>query len=826
MSPSPDEATSALPLGGAADDAYVEVAIDVPVDTAFTYAVPEGLRGRVVPGVRVLVPFRQRSRSGVVLATRPDRPEGLKRARKVADVLDATPVVPPAQLALLRTIARYYQHPIGEVVALALPGEAKVASSRWVEATGVAPPTGTDDISRRLAEAAATAARPLRPDDLLTMVRGARHLDLDAAETAGLLRSTYQSDGARVRERTETVVKLVTRGAGHLGAVQQRVIEWLVREREATASDLRHHTGSTAATLRSLAKRGLVELREVEVVRDPFARAPLERRGADPALTPQQTEALRAIRARTTQDGSAVTLLHGVTGSGKTEVYVRLIRDVVAAGRTALVLLPEIALTPQLVAVFRSTVDARIAVLHSGLSPGERFDQWRLIRDGRVDVVIGARSALFAPLVRLGLIIVDEEHDTSFKQHEGVPYNARDMAIVLGKQTGAAVVLGSATPSLESVQNSRRERYACVRMPDRVLDRPLPHVDVIDMRDHPPGEGDPVSALLSAPLQLAVREAVNAGEQAILFMNRRGFAPAVQCRSCGEILECSSCDVAVTYHRARDGVRCHYCGFEADRPRECPTCRAEELEEVGFGTEQIEHVVDRAFPGLRVGRLDRDTSRGQGLMRVLQRFRNQELDVLVGTQMVTKGHDFPNVTLVGIVDADQSLRFPDFRSGERTFQLLSQVSGRAGRGERPGRVLLQTWRPEHPVLDAVRAHDFDAYAEAELRFRQRLSYPPFGFIALLRLDAPDANALFGLGEAVAGYLRKDGPSELRVQGPVDAPIARVRQRFRMHVVLRSPSRRAVQRGVALARRFLDANARRIARDDARAAIDIDPQSML
>ena len=624
--------------------------------------------------------------------------------------------------------------------------------------------------------------------------------------------------------KTERVVSLVTRGAGHLGEVQQRVIAWLLKTREATASDLRHHVGATAAVLRSLEKRGLIEVREVEVVRDPFARQPLAPRASDPVLSDAQARAVATIEATSATGG--VVLLHGVTGSGKTEVYVRAIRAVLQRGKTALVLLPEIALTPQLVSVFRATVDAEIAVLHSGLTPGERFDQWRRIRDGAVSLVIGARSALFAPLRDLGAIIVDEEHDPSFKQSEGVAYHARDLAVLLGHKQHATVILGSATPSLESVHNARAGRYVRVSMPERIAERPMPGVEVIDMRDHAPIPEDPVSALLSEPLQLAVRETVAAGEQAILFMNRRGFAPSVQCRACGEILECRSCDVPVTYHRARNGVRCHYCGFDADRPTACPTCKAEELETVGFGTEQIEHVVEQAFEGLRVARLDRDTSRGRGLMRVLSQFRAHEFDVLVGTQMVTKGHDFPNVTLVGVVDADQSLRFPDFRSGERTFQLLAQVAGRAGRGSRPGRVLVQTWRPEHPVIEAVRQHDFDAFCEDELPFRKRLGYPPYGYTALLRLDGPEAHVLFRFADDLCGYLRTHAPSALRVQGPIDAPIARVRERYRMHVVLQSGERKALHRGAALSVHFREESAKRLQRIGVRLAVDVDPQSML
>lgn len=807
---------------------FVEVALDVPLHTAFTYRVPDPLRHAITRGVRVLVPFRQHSVAGVVLRSRPDAPE-VKRMRSLADVVDASPVVPDPQLALLEWAARYYHAPVGECVRLALPGEAALRTSRWVEAVAGEPDV-PDDVSEAeyaLLNALREAARPLLPGDAIALT-GARHYHLDALETYGLVRSDVRNDGQKQRAKTDERVTLLrggtlATGQRKLGDVQQRVVGYLKRHRTALASELRHHVGSTKATLRGLEKRGAIQVETIEVTRDPFARAEVNERREDPTLTPAQSDALRALRA-VPEGGCA--LLHGVTGSGKTELYVRMVRDAVASGRRALVLLPEIALTPQTVAVFRGAVRAPIAVLHSGLTPGERFDQWRQIREGKVDVVIGARSALFAPLRELGLLVVDEEHDTSFKQSTGVSYHARDLAVLLARRSGARCVLGSATPSLESLRNARAGRYTYVGLPERVSGRPLPQVEIIDMRDHAPDADDPVGAVLSVPLQQAVREAVRAGEQAILFLNRRGFAPSVQCTSCGYVFECPRCDVPVTYHHARRGLRCHYCGFEADKPSACPTCGSAELEHRGAGTEQIEDVIEDAFRGLRVGRLDRDTARGQGLQRVLSRFRRGELDVLVGTQMVTKGHDFPNVTLVGVIDADQGLRFPDFRSGERTFQLLAQVAGRAGRAQLPGRVLIQTWRPEHAVLQAIQTHDYDAFSATELTFRERLHYPPFGALAVVRLDGPEYAHVARAADEIAKAARQHGPKGLRVQGPVDAPIARVRNRFRVHVVLRSAERKEVRRGVVLAHQVREHFAKAWQKQDLRVHVDVDAQSLL
>ena len=807
---------------------FVEVALDVPLHTAFTYRVPDALRGAVTRGVRVLVPFRQHSVAGVVLRSRESAPE-VKRMRSIADVVDATPAVPDPQLALLEWAARYYHAPVGECVHLALPGEASFRSTRWVEAVDGDPavPDAVTEDEHALLVALREASRPLSPADAIALT-GARHYHLDALEAHALIRTIVRNEGTKQRAKTDERVTLLRGGTlsasqRRLGETQERVLGYMKRHREALASEVRHQVGCTTATLRSLAKRGVIAMETIEVTRDPFARADITPRTEDPTLTPQQAEGLERLQAL---EPGQTALLHGVTGSGKTELYVRLVRAAVERSERALVLLPEIALTPQLVAVFRAAVRAPIAVLHSGLTPGERFDQWRRIRAGEVSVVIGARSALFAPIADLGLIVVDEEHDPSFKQSTGVTYHARDLAVLLARRSGARCVLGTATPSLESLHNARAERYAYVSLPERVTGRPLPQVEIIDMRDHAAADDDPVGAILSVPLQQAVREAVRAGEQAILFLNRRGFAPSVQCNSCGTVLECPSCDVPVTYHHARRGLRCHYCGFESDLPKTCPTCGSDELEHRGAGTEQIEDIVDSAFKGLRVGRLDRDTARGQGLQRVLGQFRRRELDVLVGTQMVTKGHDFPSVTLVGVVDADQGLRFPDFRSGERTFQLVAQVAGRAGRGELPGRVLVQTWRPEHAVLQAIASHDFDAMAARELRFRERLDYPPFGSLSVVRLDAPEYGHVTRAAEEIAKALRKHGPSELRVQGPVDAPIARVRNRFRVHVVLRSVERRAVRRGIVLAHQVREHFAKAWQKQDVRAHVDVDAQSLL
>jgi primosomal protein N' (replication factor Y) len=658
------------------------------------------------------------------------------------------------------------------------------------------------------------------PSDLVNAVRGATHADLATLEEAGLVATEYASD-AGLTVRTVDRVQYRGRDDRKLGVAQEKVVRHLEDHGDATDAELRKEFRTSRAVLRGLVARGVIEITAEEVSRDPFEDA-TERRQSDPPLTPEQAVAVDAL----VSSGPKTWLLHGVTGSGKTEIYVRLTREVVGRGKRVLVLLPEIALTPQFVGVFRACVDRSIAVLHSGLTPGQKFDQWRAIRGGGVDVVIGARSALFAPLDNIGLIIVDEEHDPSFKQHEGVLYHARDAAVVLAHRLGALCVLGSATPSLETLKNAREGRYGLLELRARVHNRPLPTVDIVDLAHHGATPGDPLSNYISPQLAGRVRTAARRGEQTILFLNRRGFAPTVRCLNCGGVIECDDCDISLTYHMRRNELACHYCDYRVPLPKKCPTCQSEELDKEGAGTEQIAHSIAEGFSDLRVGRLDRDSSRGRGLQKVLGAFRRGELDVLVGTQMVTKGHDFPRVTVVGIVDGDQSLRFPDFRSGERTFQLLTQVAGRAGRAELTGEVILQTHRPEHYVIQAVQTGDYDAFANQELDFRNRLMYPPFAHLFALRVNAPDYGDAIMTARELIEYAQLHGDPSLRITGPTDSPIARVRRRYRVQAMVRAEDRQIVRRAAQLVVYRAQTMSKELAAKKVRWSVDIDAIQLL
>jgi primosomal protein N' (replication factor Y) len=797
---------------------YVEVAIDLPLAGTFTYLLPEG--SHVAPGARVLVPWSSSFRTGVAVELHERAVENADAVRPIAEVLDQDAFVPAAQLALALWASRYYASPIGECVRLALPAGALVGGDAEVRLSDGQTPTASWQQTLML-----VGSMPLAE---LTGSQGVRFADVFAAERRGEVAIEVAQTHQRVREKTtDEFSRTAAERPARLGPAQVRILDYLEAWGPTLWDELKENAEAGRGSVKSLVDRGLVEAKSIRLFRNPLDAVASVPRGDDPTLSEAQQAAVSGGMVSLHAARPRPILLHGVTGSGKTEVYIRLARIALAQGRRVLVLLPEIALTPQFVGVFRSVFGDDVAVQHSGMNAGQRYDQWQRIRAGSVSIIIGARSALFAPVGELGLVIVDEEHDPSFKQDTGVPYNARDLAVVLAHTTKATLVLGSATPSLESWVNVERERYSLLSLPDRVAGRPQPRIELLDMRDNPPSDDDPASHLISPRLQKEVRDNALQGEQTILFLNRRGFAPVVSCRNCQEKLSCSDCNVTLTYHQRGDRLKCHWCGFGMRKPTACPTCGSDELQTDGAGTEQLEDLVAGAFEGLRVLRLDADTSRTRGLHSVLDRFRAGDADVLVGTQMVTKGHDFPAVTLVGVVNADQSLRFPDFRSGERTFQLLTQVAGRAGRAERPGRVLIQTWDPDHFVLQAVLRGDLEGWKQVETNYRERNVYPPYGSMALLRCSGVDYQPTLHWAQRLVDTCRRTvGDRELRWVGPVDAPLTRLRGRFRIHTLVRGPDRTTVQRAVhALVALIREWNGD-LRKAKVRADVDVDPQALL
>jgi primosomal protein N' (replication factor Y) len=750
---------------------FVEVALPVPLRRRFTYSVPPSI-GELPLGSRVAVPFHGRKLPGFVLSHPPGAPEGVKSIKPIAGALDPEPVFPPELLRFLLEAADYYLHPIGEVLRAAAP----------------AMPT--------------EALRTLRDEGFL-----------DRGESL---------KGAAVATRTEMFVRATGAAVeGKLGSRQQAVMALLAERVELAIDELRDHVGTPRAVLRGLEKRGLVVTEEREIPADPFFSDAVVA-DAPPALHAAQRSAVDAM-IRALDAGGATHLLHGVTGSGKTEVYLHVIAEARARGGGALVLVPEIALTPQLVQRFRARFGDGIAVLHSGLTDKERHLAWRGLRTGELRLAIGARSALFAPVPDLSVIVVDEEHDPSFKQEEGFRYHARDLAILRAHRAGALCILGSATPSVETYHRAEQGRIEMSSLPSRATAQALPEVEVVDLRRH--GAGPTGHPMITGPMHRGLERCLSQGGQAILFLNRRGFSPTLRCGECGELVQCPACSVTLTEHRRAGALRCHYCDFSMPLTTQCPMCKRNAVEPLGLGTERLEDTLAEAFAPAKVARLDRDTAAGgRAIEAVLERLRRREIDILVGTQMVTKGHDIPGVTLVGVVLADQSLAFPDFRAAERTFQLLSQVAGRAGRGDRPGTVVLQTFQPEHPSIVFAQRHDYLAFHRAELSHRRELGYSPFGRLVAVRVDAGDEQRAKDAAQELANHARRhrairDGAVSLL--GPAAAPIARLRARWRFRMMLKSADRRALR---SVARAVADRIDEGLG--SARAHVDVDPVAML
>lgn len=839
----------------------VPVALPVALDRALTYAVPEAWREAPVPGSRVLAPLGSRVLVGVVLPE--DQVSALEGEWKLKELLDdldgGTPSLDASLLRLCAWISAYYVAPIGEVMRLALPGLLTHADARTVRVTeagaaavhGAGPLLGTAEIDERqrrvlerIVEAGPAGVSVAALARVRPPLRGvfARLAELEAA---GLVATDW--DDGETASRTELHARrtALLHGSAADEAALQRVIgrskqrRALLDELEArlgvdegwtSVAELRASFPRVSQLLPPLVEAGLVVTREQPRALDPFALASVAPSSPQPP-TADQREALAQLGACLERGEFASALLHGITGSGKTEVYLQLIATARAQGRGAIVLVPEIALTPQLADRFRSRFGEAVAVLHSGLTPRQRLDAWQQIRTGQRPIVIGARSAVFAPVPDLAVIVVDEEHDPSFKQEEGVRYNARDVALMRGRDARAIVVLGSATPSLETFDLARRGRHVWIRMRTRPTPRPLPKVEIVPLSVHRP---DPTS-LLTGVLRHAIVETVAAGEQAIVFLNRRGFTTSLVCEDCGASLQCPDCSApSMTYHLARNRLMCHWCGHLEAPPERCPSCSGANLTHAGTGTERVEVAIERELEGVRVLRLDRDASRGRALLETLARFRRHEADVLVGTQMLSKGHDFPGVTLVGILQGDHGLALPDPRAAERTFQLLTQVAGRAGRGDRPGRVLVQAYAVGHPAIRFAAEHDYDGFAAEELGKRELLGNPPAGHLALVRIHGPDPSAVEARAHAIAAFLQpgisrvtEQGDPEqppVRLLGPVESPIARVNRRTRWQLLLRARERAPLRWLLARLRSQLGPQGHGIR--ETQALVDVDPQSLL
>jgi len=774
---------------------FCDVALPVPLDTAFTYAIADGMQP--VIGGRVLVPFRQQRLSGIVVNLHDHKPK--VQTKKLIEVLDPEPVLDPSLMRLGKWIADYYLAPLGEVLRTMLPLGAefkRMISYRIAEAGHLAlHEAGMSGSSSRSRKTPDDQLAEFRVLDYLSERDEVKEESLRAATRVsksvltGMVRKKWivREDHSSARNAARVVKVAVLRGAeGKLNANQRTLIDTLAAAGGKVPVETLHALEVPRTTLGTLVKRGIVLM-----VEEPagFTMSALKARPSpfDFQFNRAQQEALQRIQESVNARKFSGMLLHGVTGSGKTAVYLAGMRSVLDAGRSAILLVPEIGLTPAVAADLRQIFGDRVAILHSALSDQERAEQWHRIKRGDARMVVGTRSAVFAPVSDLALVIVDEEQDSSYKQEETPRYHARDVAVMRAKMATAVVVLGSATPSLESYFNARKNKYTLLELPDRVEQRPLPEVEIIDMRQEFQETGQ--EQVISRRLAQEIRERLDRKEQVMVLLNRRGYSPLVLCRTCGKVLECKNCAIALTHHKRSHRMECHYCGYVAAIPKACVHCDSEYVYFLGTGSEKLEELLHGMFPQARIGRLDRDTVRGrEDFERALNALNEGELDLLVGTQMIAKGHDIHGVTLVGVVGADAALGFPDFRAAERTFQLLTQVAGRAGRGQTPGKVILQTYFQEHYAVHYAATHDFSGFYDKELRFRSWMHYPPYSALAnvLVRSDKLD-EALEWSG-VLGKWFEKTRHEGTRVLGPAAAPIVRLKRDYRYHFVLKSSSR--------------------------------------
>lgn len=765
-----------------------EVIVDVPsstTDRPFDYLIPQELASEVQIGSRVQVPFGSRKLIGYVVGIK-DRSSS-KRLKRLLDVMDFVPPLTPELVRLGIFMAdQYLCHTITALQSM-VPAVLKGKYQKVV----------------RLVEESSVSLLSLSAQPLLERLQERGEVSWEEAlelvhSDRSLLRQLMEEKKIILEERvgdrvTEQKVTWVWPKEGveleqALAKIPQRASRqreiihyFLDQPEEVPLPTLLARMQTARSTVKKLVEQGWLAWEERVEYRDPFADRDYQPTEPLP-LTSEQENAFSAIVQPILEKRFHSILLHGVTGSGKTEIYLQAIDEVLRQGREAIVLVPEISLTPQMVNRFKSRFGAQVAVLHSGLSSGERYDEWRKIRAGEVKVAIGARSAIFAPFQRLGLIIMDEEHESSYKQEENPKYHAREIAVWRAKEHGATLVLGTATPALETYYLARTGGHEWVTLKERVHNRPFPQIEVVDMRNEL-RKGN--RSMFSAPLRDALLNTIERGEQAVLFLNRRGFSTFVMCRECGETMMCPHCDISLTYHQTNRTVRCHYCGYAEPVPSECPSCRSKHIRHFGTGTQRVEEELVRRFPGLRVIRMDVDTTSRKGAHeKLLSSFAEGKADVLLGTQMIAKGLDFPKVTLVGVIAADTMLHLPDFRAAERTFQLLTQVSGRAGRHEQPGRVVIQTYRTDHYSIELAATHQVEAFYRQECLMRKQHLYPPFCGMYTLLVSHPDRVLLMKAGQELAQFLRERLSPESQLLGPVPAPIPRLKDRYRLQMLIK------------------------------------------
>ncbi len=802
---------------------YCELALPLPLGRTFTYELPLTLRHRVQPGCRVIAPFGSRKVTGVVLRVHDNAGEAGPNLREVLSLTDEEPVLDRALIELGHWIAEYYCAPLGEVLRGMLPlgGERRrsiryslTEAGRQVARQLVIRPES--DAALRLL--ALLEERPRGITQLSTKIPNARTLMRGLIQRAWVVAEEKEEDRDPMRASAERLEAEFLRRAGDsvkLRKAERELLAFLeLHPGPHNLAELGASVKNASEAARSLVKRELIKL-EVAGVRPPTG---FER--PRPELNVFQASAFQHIESALHKAEFKTFLLQGVTGSGKTEVYLRSIEAGLALGKNALLLVPEIALTPAVAGQFFHRFGKQVAILHSAFGDAERADQWRRIQRGQARVVVGTRSGVFAPVQNLGLVIVDEEHDGSYKQQETPRYHGRDVALVRARNAGAVAILGSATPAVETRYNAEQGKYEMLRLPERIARRPMPQVEIVDMRVE--FLETKRQATFSRSLMNEIAQRLSAGEQTMLLLNRRGFSSFMVCRKCGERMMCENCSIVLTYHRSERRMLCHLCGFAAKVPTICPKCSSDQIQFLGTGSERVETELHEYLPAARLARLDRDTASGKNAFEnILSQFRAGDIDILVGTQMIAKGHDIPNVTLVGIVLADIGLSIPDFRAAERTFQLLTQAAGRAGRGNTPGRVVIQTLNPDHYAIQFAAEQNYEGFYQKEIEFRKWLRYPPFAAFANIIVRASKQEDALRMSTGL-GYLLDPQPEGVRVMGPAEAPVLRVKSEFRYQILLKAAKRSVLREVLNKLRAFAE-------REKWKATslvIDVDPISLM
>jgi len=829
------------------NSAFCNVALSVPLRTTFTYAVPEALRETVQAGSRVLVPFRKKAMVGVVVEFVESAPAGTK-VREIARVLDLVPALTPKLIELAQWIAGYYLAPVGEVFRAMLPPVTELKSQRQVVLTEAGREATESlsggELSHGLTVSEAEFLAKLKEKKGTLLLGPAAKMGIDAAALQRLQRHGLIEIREIVQGRKRKTQRVIAWKGSAVSAAEQAAgkneekvnAETQRKRREEKIRELLEAERGplplprllklarvTRSFIERMLRDGMLESWEepLDPAEDPFDA------GYTPAaheLNAEQESVLKAIRARFELGEFGVQLLHGVTGSGKTEVYLRAVQETLARRKTAIILVPEIALTLWIGRQCRAWFGARfegVAVLHSALSDVERAREWWRVRNGEARVVVGTRSAIFAPLENVGLIIVDEEQENSYKQEETPRYHGRDVAIVRAKMEGAAALLGSATPSMETYHHAGTGKYELLTLASRVAERSLASVEIVDLREE--FQQTHQASPISAKLHTGIQECLANGTQALVLINRRGYSWSVLCRSCGASVQCVNCSISMTHHKQRNRLECHYCGSIQQIPRQCPKCQSQYVYFFGEGSEHLEERLRKEFPGARIARLDRDTARTKRqYQETLGAFAGGALDILVGTQMLAKGHDFQRVTLVGVISADSSLSLPDFRAAERTFQLLTQVAGRAGRGELAGRVLIQTFYPEHYAIQDAVKQDYAAFFERELHFRRMMAYPPFTSLANVIVRDVSLEKAIRWSRQLSEYFSPHDDKGVRILGPATAPLARLKKEHRFQFLLKSPKRSVLTKLLGGAMAYCDAKEI----PDTAVLVDMDPLSLL